>query len=64
MGRYLVGISAATVGTTASVYNIEGEKLGSGFVESVFYYPQPGSIMHRLCPAGAVLVNQPSNLPG
>ena len=47
MGRYLVGISAATVGTTASVYDVEGEKLGSGFVESVFHYPQPGQIISR-----------------
>ena len=47
MGRYLVGICPATVGTTASVYDIEGKKIGSGFVESVFHYPQPGHIISR-----------------
>ncbi len=47
MGRYLVGICPATVGTTASVYDIEGKKIGSGFVESVLHYPQPGHIISR-----------------
>ncbi|MFZ5974472.1 MAG: xylulokinase [Bacillota bacterium] len=44
MGKYLVGISAATVGTTASIYDIEGNKISSSFVESVYQYPQPGYI--------------------
>ena len=44
MGKYLVGLDGGTTGCKTCIFDLEGNLLGSHYIEYGLVYPKPGQV--------------------